>query len=257
MARTYVVTGSASGIGKATTRLLEQQGARVVGVDQRDADVVVDLSTQAGRDAMVGEVQAAVGAGLDGVIACAGIGGTFGEPVSIVRVNYFGAVATLAGLRPLLANGDRPRAATIASAAAVMQPHDSTLVEACLAGDEEAAVACAGTEGPVAYASAKRALARWVRRQALTPEWAGARIPLNAVGPGVIETPMTERLIGTPERRKAFLEQLPHPLGGVGAPEHVASLLVWLTSPENGFVTAQLIFVDGGLEASLRGDEIP
>src|SRR5438270_713546 len=53
---TYVVTGSASGIGAATAALLSSQGHRVVGVDRRDADVVADLGTPAGRQHAVEEV---------------------------------------------------------------------------------------------------------------------------------------------------------------------------------------------------------
>ena len=53
MSRTYVVTGSASGIGRATTDLLTERGHRVIGVDVRDADVVADLSTAEGRSVLL------------------------------------------------------------------------------------------------------------------------------------------------------------------------------------------------------------
>jgi NAD(P)-dependent dehydrogenase (short-subunit alcohol dehydrogenase family) len=54
--RTYVLSGSASGIGRATKELLESQGHRVIGVDLRNADVIADLGTPAGRDVMIDEV---------------------------------------------------------------------------------------------------------------------------------------------------------------------------------------------------------
>ncbi|MES1247732.1 MAG: SDR family NAD(P)-dependent oxidoreductase, partial [Actinomycetota bacterium] len=173
--RVVVVTGSASGIGAATAALLEQSGARVVGVDLRDATVIADLATPAGRQAMLDGVRAATGR-IDGIVACAGVAHA-GGPELIVRLNYFGAVATLEGLRPLLAGSDAPRAVTISSRA-VLHPCDPATLEACRAGDEEAAVAAALAYDGNVYACSKRALARWVRRAAPTAEWAGAGIPL-------------------------------------------------------------------------------
>ena len=100
---TIVVTGSAGGIGAATASRLVGTGHRVIGVDLRDADVLADLSTAEGRSAMVEGVTETAGGVLDGVVAAAGVNGKPGELT--VSVNYFGAVATLEGLRPLLARG--------------------------------------------------------------------------------------------------------------------------------------------------------
>jgi NAD(P)-dependent dehydrogenase (short-subunit alcohol dehydrogenase family) len=83
----------------------------------------------------------------------------------------------------------------------------------------------------------------------------GRGIALNAVAPGVIATPMTAYLRENEELRAAAAERLPQPLGETGAPEHVASLLVWLTSEANGFTTGQVIFVDGGYDAVIRGEQ--
>jgi NAD(P)-dependent dehydrogenase (short-subunit alcohol dehydrogenase family) len=260
MPRTYVVTGSASGIGAATRATLEESGHRVVGVDLRDADVIVDLATRAGRDALVDGVAAHVDGPIDAVIACAGI-----VPVGglTVRVNYFGAVATLERLRPLLLGSDAPRAVVVASEA-VFHETDDAIVDACLAGDEELAAAAADRsferDPAVCYNSAKRALARWVRRHAPTEKWAGASIPLNAIAPGVIVTPMGGDYISTPEGRAAMAELVPMPLrgplDGYGSPEQVAALLVWLSSQENSLVTGQLVAIDGGADTVTRGDDI-
>ena len=100
-----------------------------------------------------------------------------------MQVNYFGAVATLEGLRPLLARSDAPRAVVTASSS-VLTGADPALLEACLVGDEAAAVAAAGPVGLLGYPTTKRAIARWVRREAPTDAWAGAGIALNAVAPG-------------------------------------------------------------------------
>ena len=252
MTRTYVVTGSASGIGYATKAYLEKQGAIVIGVDVHDADVVVDLASPDGRKEMVWEVAAKTHGVVDAVIANAGLARP--EPIT-VSVNYFGAVATLEGLRPLLHASPAPRAAVVASMA-ILHPVDAGIVDACLAGDELMAIAAAEGKDNLIYASSKRALARWVRRHAATPEWAGAGIPLNAVAPGVILTPMVDSFVSTPEGREALSHQVPMPLGGYGEADDVAALLAWLTSPENSKVTGQVVFIDAGSDVVLRGDDI-
>jgi len=54
------------------------------------------------------------------------------------------------------------------------------------------------------YGSTKRAISRWVRRECIKPEWAGAGIPLNAVGPGMVETPMVAKMLATAESRGCY-----------------------------------------------------
>lgn len=252
MPRTYVVTGSASGIGRALTDRLAGEGHRVVGVDVADAVVVADLATQEGRRAMVEEVRAATGGVVDAVVANAGVQH---DDELAVRVNYFGAVATLEGLRPLLAEGTDPRAVATCSVA-VLGPLDEPLVDACLAGDEEAAVEAAASTGLLTYGSTKRALARWMRRVAATEAWAGAGIALNAVGPGVIETPMTRELLASAEGRELVDTAVPMPLSGHGRPEDVAAAIAWLASPENRLACGQVLFVDGGADVVQRGDDV-
>ena len=94
MSRVSVVTGSASGIGAAVCRMLEAAGEAVVRIDRHDADVVVDLATEAGRSSLGEHVGDLTGGRVDAVIACAGIFGVASD-LPIVQVNYFGAVATL------------------------------------------------------------------------------------------------------------------------------------------------------------------
>jgi len=252
--RTYVVTGSASGIGAATAQRLRDDGHRVVGVDLHDADITADLATNEGRLSLVDRVRDATGGQVDGVVAGAGI--SSGDPVT-VSINYFGAVATLEGLRPFLGQSTQPRAVTITSVAQ-LQSVDDDIVDACLRNDEAAALAAAAAEnkGVFVYASSKRALARWVRRTAPTEAWAGAGIPLNAVAPGVVTTPMTAPLLGDATWREIVDDAVPMPLGGYARPEEIAGVLTWLTSPDNTKVTGQVIFVDGGADTVLRSDDI-
>jgi NAD(P)-dependent dehydrogenase (short-subunit alcohol dehydrogenase family) len=257
MSRTVVITGSASGIGKATAELLGDRGYRVIGVDIAHADVEVDLSTADGRAALVSGVADISGGAIDAVIANAGLAS---PTVATAAVNYFGAVATLTGLRPLLAESPSPRAVATASMASLYPP-DEELLEAFLADDEERALARAAVlaegapeQANLIYGTSKRALARWVRRHAPTPEWAGAGIALNAVAPGVVSTPMTADLTTTEEAKAALLQMVPMPLNGIFGPRDVAELMAFLVSVENAHLCGQVVFIDGGSDAVIRGD---
>lgn len=257
MPRTSVITGAASGIGKATKELLEQRGERVIGVDLHDAEVVADLSTAEGRAGLVDAVRKVSGGRIDAIYANAGL--ALPAPAT-VAVNFFGAVATLEGLRPMLKGADSPRAVLVSSMAALMSS-DAELVALLTTRDEPAAMARAevlarepATTGQLIYASTKLALSRWVRREAATAEWAGVGIPLNAVAPGIIATPMTADLIGTEQERESLLKVVPMPLNGIAEPIVVARLLAWLNSAENTHLCGQIVYVDGGSDAVLRGD---
>lgn len=253
--RTIVVTGSASGIGKALTETLQAHGDRVVGVDIHDADVTVDLTTAQGRTELVDRVTELTDGSIDAVVANAGLA----HPVpAAVGVNYFGAIATLDGLRPLLASSPAPRAAATCSMASIMAS-DPELVDLCLIGDEPGALTraqvLADTDGgSTIYSSTKVALARWVRRHAPTPAWAGAGIPLNAIAPGIVETPMVADLLATEEQRAQMAAVVPMPLNGYMSAQVPADLLAWLVSTENTHLCGQVVFVDGGSDVVLRGD---
>ena len=254
--RTTVVTGSASGIGATLAQLLTSRGGRVIGVDVHDADVVADLSTAEGRASLVQSVTELSGGHIDAIVANAGLA----HPIpATIAVNYFGAVATLEGLRPLLAGSAAPRAAVTCSMASLM-PNDPELVELCLAGDEAGALARAAVlaadeaEAGKIYASSKAGIARWLRRNAATPAWAGAGIPINAIAPGVVVTPMTAAMVDTEEKREGMRQVVPMPLNDFMGPEVPAALLAWLVSEENSHLCGQVIFVDGGSDVVIRGE---
>lgn len=251
--RTVCITGSAGGIGAATRDRLEKEGARVIGVDVRDAEVIADLSTPPGRDAMVAAVAECCDGVLDGVVAAAGI---MGDQPLVVAINYFGAIATLDGLRPLLARGTAASAVAISSNSTTTTPGlPSALVDVLLAGDEaDALAATSRAPGVFAYPASKLALARWVRHRAPTTEWIGAGIRLNAIAPGVIETPMTKNDL---EFIFSIPDVFPVPIGRPGRPEEIASLLAYLLSPDAGFFCGSVVFADGGTDAAVRADDYP
>lgn len=261
MTRTYLVTGSASGIGRATVEKLRSDGHRVIGVDLKNADIEADLATEDGRAGLVEQAGELSGGLIDGVLAVAGV---LVSSSPSVAVNHFGAVATLEGLRPFLAAAERPRAAVVASRA-IIDEHDEKLLELIESGDEAAAcdyadslAAAADAAGAsVVYTTSKVSLARWVRRTASSDAWGKRGIALNAVAPGVILSPMTIPMLETEEGRAALDKLAPAPFGGPAAdPSAVANLLAWLTSPENLFVTGQVIYIDGGAESMRRPELI-
>jgi NAD(P)-dependent dehydrogenase (short-subunit alcohol dehydrogenase family) len=264
--RAVVVTGAASGIGAATTNYLRERGARVITADLRDADVISNLATPQGRAALVDGVAKLSGGAVDAVIANAG-----GGPLETsVQLNFFGAVATLEGLRPLLARSAAPRAVAVSSIGSLFASRQD-LVDACLAGDEAAAVAVArrvgddvakmGVEAPqvreAVYGNAKLALNYRCRALASNANWAGAGILLNVVALGLYDTPAATFILRDSSRRQSMLDLTPLRGALPGRPEDAAALLSWLTSPENAQLTGQVLFADGGFESRLLGNVVP
>lgn len=96
-------------------------------------------------------------------------------------------------------------------------------------------------------AAAKGAVEGLTRSAAAT--YARKNIRVNAVAPGLTETPMTARLTQGPAR--AASEKM-HPLGRIGTPDDIASALAWLIHPDQSWVTGQILHIDGGL-GQLRG----
>ena len=267
MDRTYVVTGAASGIGAATTSYLRERGGRVITSDLHHADVTADLTTEAGRAELVAGVTRLSGGRIDAITAVAG----GGPPQTSLQLNFFGAVATLEGLRPLLEASPAPRAVAVSSIAS-FSPTNTALVEACLSLDERRAIAAAVelatktapldkmTEaqglkvGLELYTNAKYALNCWCRRAAVKAEWAGAGIALNVVAPGFIDTPAAAYILADPERSAAMGQLVPMRGAYPGRPQQMAAILAWCLSPENSLMTGQVLFVDGGVECSQRGE---
>lgn len=251
--RTYVVTGAASGVGAAVAAQVVAQGDKVIGVDLRDTDVIADLSTAEGRASMVSQVMELSGGVVDVVVANAGLSN---NSATTMAVNYYGALATLEGLRPALAKSDTPRAVITASIAS-LQPHNEELLQLVLEGSEEEAMKKAeevsDPRGYANYPTSKRAIVTWLRTNAPTAEWAGAGIALNAIAPGIIKTPMTEGLFADPVQREHMLKSVPMPLNGPTDADTCASVIMFLGSAANTHVTGQVVFVDGGMDATVRG----
>ena len=218
---------------------------------------MADLSTPAGRRHAVEGATEQSGGELAGIVTCAGLAGLPGRAGSLLTsVNYFGTVDLLEGLRPLLSPGGA--AVAISSNSTTVQPAvPADLVEACLRHDEELSAQIADARGSLAtYPATKLAVAHWVRRNATGPDWAGSGLRLNAIAPGMIDTPM---VAGMRADAKAgpMLDMLPIPAGRPGRAEEIAAVVDLLLSPDGAFFCGSVVFCDGGSDALLRTNDWP
>ncbi len=219
--------------------------------------MVADLSTPDGRARAVAEAGERSGGDLAGIVTCAGLAGLPGRPGSLLAsVNYFGTVEVLTGLRPLLAPG--ASAVAISSNSTTVQPAiPLDLVEALLAGDQALSLRLADEHGAMTtYPASKLAVAHWVRRQATGPDWSGAGLRLNAIAPGMIDTPMVAAMRADDETGP-LLDLLPIPLGRPGRPEEIAALIGFLLGPDAAFFCGSVVYCDGGSDALLRTRDWP
>ncbi|OBH84671.1 NAD-dependent epimerase [Mycobacterium scrofulaceum] len=260
---TYAVTGSASGMGQVVVRKLRAAGHRVIGVDIQDADVVADLSTPDGRRAAAAFVSAASDGRLDGAVLAAGVGPTPGPGSAsrILAVNFFGVVELVEAWQPALAASGGAKVVVVGSNSSTTMPLvPKRAVRALLERDAkraECALRMFRAAAPsMAYGASKIAVARWVRRTAVTPAWAGAGIRLNAIAPGAVMTPLLERQLATPREAKA-IRSFPVPVGGFGNPTHLADWMVFMLSDAAEFLCGSVVFVDGGSDAYFRADDWP
>lgn len=248
-------------MGAATRKKLENDGHRVIGIDLREAEVIADLSTDEGRSSAVSETIRLCDGTLDGLVTAAGLG----PPVRgalIARVNYFGSVALLEGLRPALAQAERAQVVQIGSNSSTTSPNlPAELVEAYLNGDEEESLRLVDLtprpfDSAIAYGASKLAVSRWCRRAAVSDGWIGKGIRLNVVAPGPVQTPLLQA--GKDDGDYGpMLEGFPVPAGEPATADLLADWIVFLLSPSARFACGSVIVVDGGTDALLRADAWP
>lgn len=230
-----IVTGAASGIGKASAALFAAEGATVLAADLVPGEDIV--AADAGLDSDVrGLVERTVRehGGVDIFFANAGVSGglasifeqTAEDWQEVLRVNLIG---------PFLA---------IKHAAPAMKVRGggSIICTASVAGLRS------GAGGP-AYSASKAGVISLVKTAA--QQLTGSNIRVNAICPGLIETAMTE-FVYERARAKGQEQMLGHlnPLKRGGAPAEIASAALFLASDESSYVNGHALVVDGGLSSS-------
>jgi NAD(P)-dependent dehydrogenase (short-subunit alcohol dehydrogenase family) len=250
-------------MGRQAADKLWAAGHTVIGMDRHEAEVCADLSTAAGRQSAAEAVLVAAKGRLDGAVLAAGVGPAPGpdSPRRIVEVNYSGVVDLLTAWRPAFAVAGRAKVVVVSSNSTTTVPMvPKRAIRALLAGDSDKAVASVkifrSGAPAMAYAASKIAVTRWVRRQAVTPDWAGAGIRLNALAPGAILTPLLQKQLATPREAKA-IHAFPVPVGSFGDAGQLADWMVFMLSDAAEFLCGSVVFVDGGSDAYLRADHWP
>lgn len=241
-----VVTGAASGIGRALARALSETGAGVVAVDhdrpgleetcseidEAALPLAVDLLRNGAEEEIVKRTVGAFGS-LDVLVNCAGIFPT--APALDLAVEEWDYVF-----------GINLRAPFLCSRAAA-----HWMIGKRRPGNIVNIASAAGTvarPGIAHYAASKAGLIMLTKVLAI--EWAEHDIRVNAVAPGLVDTPGVEGLLSTEEGRREHLRKLDKiPMARPAEPHEIADAVVFLASEGSSFITGHTLFVDGGYSA--------
>ncbi|MBX2861576.1 MAG: SDR family oxidoreductase [Vampirovibrio sp.] len=241
----YLITGATGGIGSTLCRQLMAQNASVSAISN-NLEKLNHLAQETGVHTLEADVRSYESleqavtkthehfGRLDGVVNCTG--SILLKPAHLTSVEDWNNTLSLnltagfyllkASIRYLKKTPDSVKSVVFLSSAA----------------------ATTGLKNHDAIAAAKAGLNGLVRSAAATYAPQGIRV--NAVAPGLVETPLAEKLLSSPAALAAS-ERL-HPLGRIGQPDDIASAVCWLLDAKQSWVTGQIIGVDGGL-AALKG----
>jgi len=232
-----LVVGAAGGVGSAVIRQLVAEGATVflagrdggrlaaLGGELGMPHAVVDAADPDAFDAVADGAAAALG-GLTGVVNCAG--SILLKPAHLT---------TTAEWQATLAANLTSGFACVRAAGRLLRSDGGSVVLV------SSAAARIGLPSHEAIAAAKAGIVGLVLSAAAS--YARQRIRFNAVAPGLVRTPLTRGLVSSEPAEKASVAM--HPLGRLGEPEDVARAICFLLDPAQGWITGQVLGVDGGL----------
>lgn len=245
--RSAIVTGAASGIGAAAAKALGAAGAAVLlgDIDVARAKAVAEEIVAAGGQAAATHLDVADGAGHADFVAEAV--SRFGR-LDIAHLNAGrGAMHSVLDVTPeaweftMSVNLTGVMFGLQAAARRMVdQGHGGAIIVT------SSAAGLRGVRNSVAYCASKHAVIGVVRSAALDLAAAGVRV--NAICPGLIETPLLAPLQGQPEVLSRMAAS--HPLGRMGRPEEVGRLVAYLAGDDAAFITGAALSIDGGLTAS-------
>jgi len=242
--KTVVVTGCASGIGRATALQFASAGAVVFGGDRNEADglaaidairqaggtgqfVKLDLTDGASIDGFVDQVVASIGGAPDIIANVAGLDrvmpfldNTPDVWDLLAQVNYIGPVRMIHRFLPRMLERGSGKIVTVASDAGRV-----------------------GSSGETFYAGTKGAVIAFTK--SLARETARAGLTCNCVAPGPTDTPLFNGTIPEGKLRDALIRAIP--LKRLAQPVEIAHTVVYLATPATDFMTGQVISVSGGL----------
>jgi NAD(P)-dependent dehydrogenase (short-subunit alcohol dehydrogenase family) len=229
-----IVTGAASGIGKATVELFRGEGATVVGADVTDgADVSADAGSEDDVRRLIEDTAAQHG-GLDILFANAGVAGGFAsiaeqsaaDWAEILRINLIGPFLAIKYAAPILAK----------------RGGGSIICTASVAGLRSGA-------GGAAYSASKAGVINLV--QTAAQQLSGSGVRVNALCPGLIETGMTKPIydMARDSGQEGRIGEL-NPLRRGGLPIEIAHAALFLASDDSSYLNGSALVVDGGLSSS-------
>lgn len=247
--RVAIVTGAASGIGAASARLFAAEGAQVALVDLDDkglGQVAADIESRGGQAFPITADVSNAGKAREGV-------GRVMDKWGRVDVLLTAAGVSLGGTVDSLDEAVWDKTFAINVKGTYLWIHHA--IQHMIAA-RSGAIVTVGSQlaqsslgKNAAYVASKGAIASFTKTIAVDHARQGIRI--NALMPGVIDTPMPARSLqrqADPDAARTFWKQR-HPMGRIGQPEEVARAALFLASDDSSFVTGTLLFVDGGWTA--------
>jgi NAD(P)-dependent dehydrogenase (short-subunit alcohol dehydrogenase family) len=236
---TAIVTGAASGIGAATARRFEAEGATVVRTDITPVDgaVALDVRDEAAVTDAFAQVQVDHGR-IDVLFNAAGVAG--GGPVHSMESSEWDRVVDI-NLKGTFITDKCAIALMLEQSPNAIDQRGSIVNVASIEGLE-------GTEGGSAYNASKGGVVILTKNLAL--DYGRRGIRANCICPGFIDTPMMAAVFdmeGMEAVRASFVAA--HALGRCGRPEEIAAAASFLASDDASFVTGSAMVVDGGYTA--------